>query len=170
MEKKRAITATDTLDKGISTTLASPIELLRTRFQSQQGAAEGYRSVIGGIVRNTHESGIRTLWRGLGPSLWRDVPFSAIYWFCYEGMKTATEKVQAESYIGKFPASFFCGGFAGFFSGVATTPFDVVKTRFQVLETADLAQQGTMPSTFGMLKKIQAEEGLHGLFRGLFFI
>lgn len=31
--------------------------------------------------------GILGLWRGLGPSLFRDVPFSGIYWMIYESLK-----------------------------------------------------------------------------------
>lgn len=37
------------------------------------------------------KDGSKALWRGLPPTLWRDVPFSAIYWMSYEECKQALE-------------------------------------------------------------------------------
>lgn len=31
--------------------------------------------------------GILGLWRGLGPTVFRDVPFSGVYWAIYESLK-----------------------------------------------------------------------------------
>lgn len=31
--------------------------------------------------------GISGLWRGLGPTVFRDVPFSGVYWAIYESLK-----------------------------------------------------------------------------------
>jgi len=36
-------------------------------------------------------NGVLTLWRGLGPTLWRDVPFSAMYWYGYEMINAKVE-------------------------------------------------------------------------------
>jgi hypothetical protein len=38
------------------------------------------------VLRNitSPQGGYRKLWVGLVPTLWRDVPFSAIYWTLYE--------------------------------------------------------------------------------------
>jgi hypothetical protein len=33
------------------------------------------------------QTGWRSLWRGVGPALWRDVPFSAMYWLGAEEIR-----------------------------------------------------------------------------------
>lgn len=64
-------------------TFFSPIELLRTRLQSLPPSTpftEVWRSTLQAVGRQ----GIRSLWQGLPATLWRDVPFSGIYWASYE--------------------------------------------------------------------------------------
>jgi solute carrier family 25 protein 39/40 len=68
----------------------SPLELLRTRLQSvPSGPDSSTWDVIKATLRLTREQGWTSLWRGLLPTLWRDVPFSGIYWATYEGVKKA---------------------------------------------------------------------------------
>ena len=94
------------------------------------------------------EGGVPALWRGLEPTLWRDVPFSGVYWFAYEAGKRELERRrwpediqstpevttpagQAGQYAGAARA-FVAGAGAGMVAAAVTTPFDVVKTRRQV--------------------------------------
>lgn len=56
-----------------SATLISPLELIRTKLQSQR---QSYRELSAVIRSAVHTEGWLTLWRGLGPTLLRDVPFS----------------------------------------------------------------------------------------------
>ena len=57
----------------LAVTLISPIELVRTKMQSEQLSYQQ----IGIAVKNTvHQGGLIALMRGLGPTLLRDVPFS----------------------------------------------------------------------------------------------
>ena len=60
----------------------APLELIRTRQASvvgRTGKAAGMMDEFRLLVRS--KSGFRSLFSGIGPTLWRDVPFSAIYWF-----------------------------------------------------------------------------------------
>ena len=65
--------------------LVSPLELLRTQLQSSLSPSTTALS----LYRAFRETGggWRSAWRGLPPTLWRDVPFSGIYWAGYEGIK-----------------------------------------------------------------------------------
>lgn len=52
--------------------------------------------------------GILGLWRGLPPTILRDVPFSGIYWTCYENIKSYFQVKEPT-----FGFSFFAGAVSG---------------------------------------------------------
>ena len=78
----------------VSSTVTAPFEFLRTRQAAATG--EGITKNIGlwqefrSIVQN---EGAATLYKGLHPTLWRDVPFSAIYWLSVEQCRTLWNRV-----------------------------------------------------------------------------
>lgn len=145
-----------------SATVIGPLELLRTRLQGVQArgktASETFREVVRGIRANVKSDGARSLWRGLSLTLWRDVPFSALYWLGYERVKLLAQ-ARTDS---PFLQSFAAGGISGTIAALATTPFDVAKTRKQVLEHDARLNL----STPALLKRIHAQDGLQGLWRG----
>lgn len=151
------------LARTASATVISPIELLRTRLQSatHQGrnASDTFADVTKGIKDMVRTQGFRTLWRGLDLTLWRDVPFSAVYWLGYERTKRAMIDVGVAS---PFLQSFLAGGISGTFAAFLTTPFDVAKTKKQIVE-----KQGAEESMWKLMRQIKAEEGVKGLWRGL---
>ena len=73
------------LSRTFVAVLVSPLELLRTQLQSSISPSTTALS----LYRAFRETGggWRSAWRGLPPTLWRDVPFSGIYWAGYEGIK-----------------------------------------------------------------------------------
>lgn len=60
------------------------------------------------------KEGAKVLWRGLPPTLWRDVPFSAIYWMGYEQTKQAL--VQSSLLASELHTSFLAGALSGMVS------------------------------------------------------
>ena len=91
---------------------------------------------------------MRSLWRGLVPTLWRDVPFSGMYWLTYERTKARLEDLQlarsqAPTFGSQFRISFLSGAAAGSVAALVTQPFDVVKTQVQAQLHAASAQQAT---------------------------
>lgn len=147
-----------------SATVISPLELIRTKLQSQK---QSYQELTGIIRSAVATEGWLSLWRGLGPTLLRDVPFSAMYWYNYERAKT----FLCQHYNTQEPTitiSFFSGALSGSIASIVTLPFDVVKTRRQVelgeLQAMNLSCQGS--STFRCMRLIVAEQGVSGLFAG----
>uniref|UniRef100_A0A8C8FC84 Mitochondrial glutathione transporter SLC25A40 n=1 Tax=Oncorhynchus tshawytscha TaxID=74940 RepID=A0A8C8FC84_ONCTS len=145
-----------------SVTVISPLELIRTKMQSQRSSYRELSEVIHSAVRN---EGWRSLWRGWGPTLLRDVPFSAMYWYNYEKGKAWLCK-HNNIREPTFAITFISGAVSG---SVITLPFDVVKTRRQVeigeLQAMNLSSKASS-STLSVMTKIVAENGVGGLFVG----
>ncbi|KAM7116950.1 mitochondrial glutamate carrier 2 isoform 2-T2 [Molossus nigricans] len=79
-----------------------------------------------------HTQGLAGLYRGLGATLLRDIPFSVIYFPLFAnlnhlGLNELTGKAS-------FAHSFVSGCAAGSVAAVAVTPLDVLKTRIQTLK------------------------------------
>lgn len=139
----------------------NPIELVRTRMQAYSGdsAANHFMDTLKGVREMVAGQGYGSLWRGLSLTLWRDVPFSALYWWGYETVRSKFTDMREESRgrsLGlepdltaarrrsqshekqsqTFTDSFAAGALSGAFASVVTMPFDVGKTRTQVFENA----------------------------------
>ncbi|XP_030248928.1 mitochondrial glutathione transporter SLC25A40 [Sparus aurata] len=148
-----------------SATVISPLELIRTKLQSQK---QSYRELTDCIRSAVQSEGWWSLWRGLGPTLLRDVPFSAMYWYNYEkGKSWLCEQYNTREPT--FTITFMSGAASGSFASVVTLPFDVVKTRRQVelgeLQAKNLSSQ-VSSSTFSVMRRIVAQHGFGGLFAG----
>ena len=85
-----------------SVVVTSPLELIRTKKMS---AKLSYADLLGTLRTSIAADGVRILWRGLVPTVWRDLPFSGellvslvrrmtvlflalvFYWTVYERLK-----------------------------------------------------------------------------------
>jgi solute carrier family 25 protein 39/40 len=68
--------------RAIACALLSPVEFIRTRVQAT--VANSDQTPIQIVRRVFYEDSFVSYWRGLAPTLMRDVPFSAIYFSLYE--------------------------------------------------------------------------------------
>lgn len=160
----------------------APFEALRTRQASTVGRNElapGMWQELRSIVQN---EGTCSLYRGLGSTLWRDVPFSAIYWYSLERTRRLIQADRQLSPMAQTGVTFVSGAVSGLIAAACTTPFDVVKTRQQaatrvstdiVMDHAcrhDGATVVEIPSrsasTFVHMRHIAEVEGIKGLWRG----
>ncbi|RDB28504.1 Solute carrier family 25 member 40 [Hypsizygus marmoreus] len=151
------------LARSVITSIASPLELVRTNLQSTPLSSNNphtLRSVLTSVRALVRQRGVFSLWRGLGPTLWRDVPFSGIYWASYETWKKAFARQGRE---GAWVA-FISGAVSGTSAALITSPFDVLKTRRQsLIMSPGLGHSSTIP----LLTSIVQTEGVSALFAGL---
>lgn len=154
------------VSRSIVVAVISPIELIRTRSQASTSSTS-----LLSIVRGVNWS---NAWTGLAPTLWRDVPFSGLYWVGYETIKRSLtggagmgERRQGTNARSEFAVAFVSGAGSGMIAATLTNPFDVVKTRRQANSPTTTTDGGPTKGTIRMLKEIARNEGWRGLMMGL---
>lgn len=178
------------LARILAAVCVSPIEMLRTRMQAAQHENTGGKGVMRvtmrGISDMVREQGVHTLWRGITLTFWRDVPFSAFYWWGYEWGRKRLDEGRRQAHMGSITGkpqnetlshtellydSFIAGAGSGAIAAFATTPFDVGKTRQQTMMDSGIpaTERALRPETMMMprfLYHIYCTEGWSGLFKG----
>jgi len=142
----------------LAATSVAPFELIRTNAQAEKNPPR-MTHMAREIARSR---GLSAFWRGLSPTLWRDVPFSAFYWVLVEQIRNSSHLKDKHSTV---VTSLTAGSLSGVIAAILTHPFDVVKTRRQVFDLAN-ADPPTK-STFQMLRKIVVQDGIFGLYVGI---
>ncbi|TCD71471.1 hypothetical protein EIP91_008851 [Steccherinum ochraceum] len=151
------------LARTMITSVASPLELIRTNLQStplSPDTPHTLRSVLTSVSGMARAQGVRYLWRGLGPTLWRDVPFSGLYWAGYEACKSAFKRRGQEG----ASVAFVSGAVSGTTAALLTSPFDVLKTRRQALV---MSHAGKSTATWPLVAEILRTEGISALYAGI---
>ncbi|KAL2303480.1 hypothetical protein Nmel_008750 [Mimus melanotis] len=108
--------------------------------------------------------GIAGLYKGLGATLLRDVPFSIVYFPLFANLNKLGQKdpnVKAPFYV-----SFLSGCVAGSTAAVAVNPCDVIKTRLQSLQRG--VNEDTYSGILDCTKKIWQREGPTAFFKGAY--
>lgn len=136
-----------------------------TRIRASAGQpTPTYASTLSTILQTITHSGPSSLYRGLGLTLLRDVPFSGLYWVVFEGFRRRIVEGRALTHQvlpihtlgtgagrggnggnggGIAPGdrskltlweTFTAGAGSGMLAALVTQPFDVLKTRKQVFQ------------------------------------
>ncbi|NWU80033.1 S2540 protein, partial [Onychorhynchus coronatus] len=154
------------LSRCNSITVVSPLELIRTRMQHRKLS---YKQLYLCVSTKVAADGWFSLWSGWSSTVLRDIPFSAMYWYNYERFKKMMcKKVGAREPT--FFIAFTSGAASGCIAAVISQPFDVVKTHRQTAlwerETLEIPQRDST-STWAVMRKIVASNGITGLFAGI---
>lgn len=161
----------------IASTAVAPLELLRTRAASLASTNGNHVTgrqpalAIWSDLRTVlKKDGIGALYKGLIPTLWRDVPFAAIYMVCLERFRCATRPIllseNGNSRQRQAGFEFTNAALAGMMAASCTAPLDVAKTRLQSAAPLHHGQEVAPHSTPKALQSIVRNEGLAGLWKG----
>ncbi|XP_064447862.1 mitochondrial glutamate carrier 2 isoform X2 [Mirounga angustirostris] len=106
--------------------------------------------------------GLAGLYKGLGATLLRDIPFSIIYFPLFANLNNlgVTESMGKAS----FAHSFTSGCAAGSVAAVAVTPLDVLKTRIQTLKKG--LGEDSYSGITDCARKLWIQEGPSALMKG----
>ncbi|CAI4218669.1 unnamed protein product [Parascedosporium putredinis] len=191
------LTGYDWLRVNAKSPIAQSVPDDYTRLQATAGepGTNHVLETFRGIQDMVSSQGYRSLWRGLTLTLWRDVPFSGIYWWGYEYIRgkltdmrderrgRSFDRIGPKSQVRRrsqshdnhretFTDSFIAGATSGAAASVLTMPFDVGKTRTQVWRdgskaAAEAAVAGVPEdkSMVRLLWHIFKNEGVAGLWR-----
>lgn len=109
-----------------------------------------------------HTQGIQGLYKGLGATLMRDVPFSIVYFPLFANLNLLGKPSPEES--SPFYWAFLSGCVAGSTAAVAVNPCDVVKTRLQSLNKG--SSEETYNGVVDCVSKIMRKEGPSAFLKG----
>ncbi|CEF59605.1 Mitochondrial carnitine/acylcarnitine carrier protein [Strongyloides ratti] len=147
---------------GVFTTvIMAPGERIKCLLQIQNTSSSDPKKIrpMELIKKLYADGGIRSLYRGTGATLLRDIPASGAYLSVYEYLK----KKLSDNNDGHLSplAIMTAGGFAGVANWGVCIPADVLKSRLQT------APEGKYPNGIrGVFKEVMLEEGPKGLFKG----
>uniref|UniRef100_A0A4W5MCP7 Solute carrier family 25 member 22a n=1 Tax=Hucho hucho TaxID=62062 RepID=A0A4W5MCP7_9TELE len=160
--------------------VTTPMEMLKIQLQDA-GRIEAQRklmpeTVVPGTVPTKSptamqltrellkEKGIAGLYKGLGATLLRDVPFSIIYFPLFANLNTLGKR-GAEG-PAPFYVSFLAGCLAGSTAAVAVNPVDVIKTRIQSMNRGSTEE--TYSGVTDCISKIMKNEGPSAFLKGAY--
>ncbi|XP_069489669.1 mitochondrial glutamate carrier 1-like isoform X2 [Ambystoma mexicanum] len=106
--------------------------------------------------------GIRGLYKGLGATILRDVPFSIIYFPLFSHLNKLGQASSEQR--APFYHSFLSGCAAGSFSAVCVNPCDVIKTRLQSLQKG--AHEENYRGVVDCARSIWLKEGPSAFLKG----
>ena len=137
-----------------------PTEVIKQRAQATQAASSKMalkmvldrRKIIG------MKGMINELYRGLGITVMREVPFTIIQFPLWEAMKEWRRRKTGLQTSSTIESAFF-GSIAGAVAAGLTTPLDVVKTRIMLAKERE--------AMFAMLTQILKRSGPQALFAGI---
>lgn len=150
---------------GTAVLCTYPLDLARTKLAYQvsnvaqpvnslgnfgrQPVYNGVKDVFKTVYK---EGGVRSLYRGIGPTLIGILPYAGLKFYIYEDLKSRVPEDYKRSVILKLS----CGALAGLFGQTLTYPLDVVRRQMQV--------QNKQPQNANDAFRIR------GTFQGLFLI
>jgi len=148
-----------------------PIDTSKTRLQIQGQVSEGassaihrrahYRGMFHALTTIAREEGVRALYFGIKPAVFRQATYGTIKFGIYYRLKSMI--MGTETREESLAVNMALGIFAGACSAALTTPTDVLKVRMQA-QTGRANHQMGLAACFA---DVFRNEGVKGLWRGV---
>ncbi|TMW62424.1 hypothetical protein Poli38472_005042 [Pythium oligandrum] len=154
---------------SVGKTVTAPLSRLTILFQVHSMVStrhtDRFSPTLGGafnkVLRN---EGFFALWKGNGASVLHRFPYSAVNFFTFEVVKTSLIAQQHPMFTdNSWTTMFLSGALAGATATVACYPIDLIRTRLATQLNTDIRYHGIVHAA----KRIRAEEGFRGLYRGM---
>mgnify|MGYP003385917982 CR=1 FL=1 len=158
------------LSAQVAACFTNPIDVIKIRLQLQgeqaivtAGAGSTKASgLLGMFVKVIREEGPLSLWKGIVPSLLREITYSSFRLGAYEPIRNMfLNKHEIDSGHSPLWKKFVAGATTGAVGSGLANPIDLIKVRQQASISSD------KPCTFRMFGDIWRQEGLRGMCRGI---
>eukprot|EP00116_Pleurobrachia_bachei_P006507 sb/3466769/ len=146
------------LSRSINVAVFSPIEMVRTKAQSENQL--DYGKLKESIKRHISLNGRRSLWDGSRAQLLRDIPFTAVYWYLQERVKLRL------AHHGTVLSNMGGAVTGGLVATLISHPFDLAKTQVQSSIGVGESEVGSR-GLIQQLTHVTETQGFRGLFVGL---
>lgn len=152
---------------AITRVFVQPLDVLKIRFQLQveplgrKGTTSKYYTMTQAYRVILKDEGATAFWKGHTPAQLLSIGYGIAQFWAYERLKEKAKEIHIH-YDHKNLSYFVCGGLAGGFATLVTTPLDVIRTRLIAQDKAK-----GYPNTFRAFLTIISTEGVPGLYRGV---
>lgn len=150
------------ITRAVSAVAVCPVTVLKTRMEYSSASGEVFGGTLGGLASIFQKEGIRGLFRGAGPTIARDAPFSGLYLVLYAKLRALANEKLAPIGAPVSVSTLMAGALAGALATVMTHPPDVIRTQMQL--RAASAGGGRIWHTS---RAIWRAHGVGGFFRGV---
>ena len=148
-----------------------PLDVVRTRMAFQVIGPRRYAGVLDALgTMYSKEGGMRSLYKGFGPTVLGIIPYAGVSFFTYGQMKLFFERRlgpssrNSEGHL-SIPIRLLCGMVAGVVAQTASYPLDIVRRRMQAEGLSEHVP--IYRHTIDGFRRILATQGFRGLFLGL---
>jgi solute carrier family 25 aspartate/glutamate transporter 12/13 len=145
----------------VGTSATFPLDLVKTRLQSQKPGPDGklpYKGIIDCFRKTYLDAGLRGMYRGLAPVLVGITPEKAIKLGVNDFVLEVFRRLKKKN-MNSVPELMFAGATAGMCQFVATNPMEIVKIRMQMQRKQE---GGPRLGALGIVREL----GVRGLYTG----
>lgn len=144
--------------------LASPIEHIRIRLQTQSGNTRQFSGPLDCAGKVWKSAGLQGIFKGLGPTLARESVGLGIYFATYEALIARELNLGIFKERADIPGWKLClyGGLSGYTLWMGIYPVDVVKLKLQTDSLVEPKYRGSVD----VVRDVWKKAGLKGFYKG----